>query len=311
MKYYNILNEVKGKQTAIPIVLSANNDSAPFMYTTMISILESGFQNTYYIFYLLVSFDFSKYYENIILEINNKYRCNIYFIHIKKEYEKKSMKKHHLYLTNIYQLLIANLLPKEIDKCIYLDLDICVNKDLSNLFNINLQNNYIAAVLSPIYYIEDEIHFKRFNISSIKQYVNTGVLLMNLKLIRFDNLTEKLIELSNNNYDYKVQDILNIACYGKILTLPPKYNTMVRSLKEKKSFLKVIFKEEDIIEANKSPYIIHYIGKKKPWNSIGFYMEKYWWDIAKKTPFVKIKFNRENIFKSELKKIWFKKKKKH
>ena len=66
----------------------------------------------------------------------------------------------------------------------------------------------------------------------MKYYVNTGVLLMNLKKIREDNMTQKFIKLSKRTYDFQAQDILNIACYGKILTLPPKYNVLVTKLKE-------------------------------------------------------------------------------
>ena len=74
---------------------------------------------------------------------------------------------------------------------------------------------------------------------------------------------------------------------------------MVLRLKENNPLLRDLFKEEDIIEANKSPYIIHYSNKQKPWNSIGIYMEKYWWDIAKKTPFINNIFNREMIYINE------------
>ena len=67
----------------------------------------------------------------------------------------------------------------------------------------------------------------------MNQYIDIGVLLMNLKQIRMDNMTQKFIELSKNNYDYKEQDVLNVACFGKILTLPPKYNLMTKSFKQK------------------------------------------------------------------------------
>lgn len=80
---------------------------------------------------------------------------------------------------------------------------------------------------------------------------------------------------------------------------------MVSILKENSPILRNIYKEEDIFEANNSPFIINYYGKKKPWNSIDIYMEKYWWDVAKKTPYINILFTRENIYKNELKKFWF------
>ena len=39
------------------------------------------------------------------------------------------------------------------------------------------------------------------------------------------------------------------------------------------------------MEAKYEPHIIHYSNKEKPWNSLEIYMGKYWWDIAKKTPY--------------------------
>ena len=49
-----------------------------------------------------------------------------------------------------YELLqIGELIPKEINKCLYLSTNIYVNKDLSDLFNIDIKNNYIAGVVSP------------------------------------------------------------------------------------------------------------------------------------------------------------------
>ena len=101
----------------------------------------------------------------------------------------------------------------------------------------------------------------------MRQYVNAGMLVMNLKQIRKDNMTLKFLELSKKNYTSQDQDVLNVACYGKIITLPPKFNAMIYRLKENSSLLRDLYKEEDIIEANNSPYIIHYAGKEKPWNS--------------------------------------------
>ena len=51
-----------------------------------------------------------------------------------------------------YRLIVADLLPNNWSKCIYLDLDICVCKDLTELFNIDIKDNYIAGVVDPEYY---------------------------------------------------------------------------------------------------------------------------------------------------------------
>ena len=196
-------------------------------------------------------------------------------------------------------------MPQEIEKCIILDVDICVLKDLSGLFNIDLKDNYIAGVKYERCFSSKKKNVNKLNLPSLKYYINTGVILINLSQIRKNNMTQKFIELSKTKYTFQDQDILNIACFGKILLLPPKYNVIAELMKKNKSFLKKLYKEDDIIEARESPYIIHYSSKKKPWNNIGIYMEKYWWNIAKKTPYINNIFNRENIYRKAIKKFWY------
>ena len=104
--------------------------------------------------------------------------------------------------------------------------------------------------------------------------------------------------------------MINVACFGKIVVLPPKYNAMVIRLKENNPLLLKLYTKKEIIEAKNEPYIIHYTDKKKPWNSIGVFMENYWWNIAKKTPYIKSLFKRDNIYINELKQWWLKIKKK-
>ena len=311
-QYYTILNKLNHLQINIPIVLSADNKYEPYLYTTMVSILENQYKNTFYSFYVLVPSNFEKINENEILKLNNKYKCYIHFIYIKKTFANIRMFIPHISFPTYYRLLIGDILPKEIDKCIYLDVDLCIVKDLSDLFNIDMKDNYIAGVLSPKYYFYKEEHCKRLNLSSMIQYINAGMLLMNLKQIRMDNMTQKFIKLTEKNFASQDQDILNVACYGKILTLKPKYNLQVVRLFEKNnSYLRDLYRKEEIIQAKRSPYIIHFSAKKKPWNSIGINLEKYWLDTGKKTPyFDNFIRSREKIYKSELKNFYYKKRKK-
>ena len=291
LKYYNILNGLNKNNFFIPIVLSSDDKYAPLMYTTMLSILENSYFKTFYAFYLIVSYNFSSVYQTLILKLKDNYKCNINFIFIKNPFENVILKIPHISITTFYRLLAADLLPQEYDKCIYLDVDLCICKDLSELYNIDIKDNYIAGVVSPTYYFNEEQHCKRLNLPSMKKYVNAGMMIMNLKQIRNDNITQKFQELAKRNYDSQDQDVINVACYGKILTLPPKYNAMVLSLKGNNPLLRDLYTEQEIYEANNSPTIIHYANKFKPWNSIGVYKEKFWWNIAKKTNFLLQRFH--------------------
>ena len=303
LKYKNSLNEIKEFLFRIPIALSSDNKYAPLMYISMTSILKNGNKNTFYEFFLLVPQNFSKKFERTIIALNDQYKCSIKFIYIKNEFEKITMKIPHITLTTYYRLLFGELLPADLEKCIYLDVDICVCKDLSDLYNIDLKNKYIAGVISPTYYYSQKRNCKRLNLPTMKNYINAGMMLINLNQIRKNNMTEKFIELSKKNYSSQDQDVINVACFRKIKIIPPKYNAQIMRLYDNNPLLEELYNKQDIIEAKNSPYIIHYSTEKKPWNSLGIFMESYWWDIAKKTPYINF-FSRENIYKSEAKK-WF------
>ena len=288
LKYNNLLKEIKKNHLTIPIVLSSDDKYEPYMYITMMSILENARKNTFY--------EFARKGENIVVNNNHdilQLKHNIFFVVFE-----------YITLTTYYRLLIGDLLPKDLEKCIYLDVDECVCKDLSELFNTDLKNDYIAGVVSPVYYFNQKLHCKRLNIPTTKNYINAGMMIINLKLIRQDNMTQKFIELSKRNYSSQDQDVLNVACFGKIKTLPPKYNVQVMRLYGNNPRLKELYKEQDILEAISSPYIIHYSNKHKPWNSLGVFLENYWWDMVKKTPFINL-FSRINLYKNELKKWWY------
>ena len=310
LKYNKIKNNLKRIYLTIPIVLASDNKYAPYMYTTILSILENANKKTFYVFYLLVSLNFTKVNQNLILKLNYQFKCNIHFVFIKNEFKYIIPQISHISTPTYYRLLVGDILPEEFDKCIYLDVDICVSKDLSELYNIDLKDNYIAGVVAAGYYFLEKINCKRLNISSMKQYLNAGMLLMNLNKIRKDNMTKKFLDLSKRNYQSQDQDVLNVACYGKIITLPPKFNAMVERLRENNPLLKNLYSETEINEANKNPYIIHYAASRKPWNSIGVYMEKYWWNIVKKTPYINNIFDKNCIYKKEIEKWWLLNKKK-
>ena len=303
--YFSILNVI---YQTVPIVLSSDEWYAPFMYTAILSILKNGY--SFYSFFILASQNFPKKYKIDILKLKKKYKkCSFHFIYMKKEFNDITMKIPHITLPTYYRLLIGDLLPKEFDKCIYLDVDICVRKDLSDFFNVKLGDHYLAGVVSASYFYNEKKNCKRLNLPSMKKYLNVGVLLMNLKQIRKDNMTKKFKELAKRNFTSQDQDVLNVACYGRILTLEPKYNAQVKTLKENNPLLRKLFKEREIMEAKNEPYIIHYSNKEKPWNSLEMYMGNYWWDIAKNTPYYEF-FQKGVNFSNKLSKSDFKNDKK-
>ena len=118
----------------------------------------------------------------------------------------------------------------------------------------------------------------------MKQAVNAGVLLYNLKQMREDNITQKFIKLSDKDWPSYDQDIMNVVCYGKIKILPPKYNVMIKHLFINDVRLNDLYTKEEIEEAKNKPYLIHFLDEQKPWQGFRKY-GSYWWKVAIKTPY--------------------------
>jgi lipopolysaccharide biosynthesis glycosyltransferase len=123
--------------------------------------------------------------------------------------------------TAIYaRLLIPELLPQDIERVLYLDADCIVIADLSPLWQMNMGVAAIAGVRDHGGWHEGLTGCAR------RDYVNTGVLLMNLSVWRRDHLATSTIDLiaENNHFCCPDQTATNLVCDGHKLFLPNGWN---------------------------------------------------------------------------------------
>ena len=99
------------------------------------------------------------------------------------------------------------------DKILYIDTDIICYKDIKELFDIDI-SQYELAVAT------DCIGRKAIN----KKYMNSGVILMNLKRIRKTESFEKAREMCNNKWMMMPDQSAIYRCCKEKLYLPDKYN---------------------------------------------------------------------------------------
>ncbi len=134
--------------------------------------------------------------------------------------------KSNMDLGAYFRLFIHDIVPKEIDKILYLDSDTIVNKDLQGLWSVDLKEKLLGATLDMNYKEHD--HGGKFG---LKYFFNSGVLLMNLKKIRalknYRNEIKIFIKEKRHLMVYNDQDIINYVFRDKIKTLPRKYNSYV------------------------------------------------------------------------------------
>ena len=142
----------------IPIILAADNNYAPYMSVLMISILKNAKSNPFLDFYLLVPDNFKEEYKNKIEKDCNFYKNKqLNFINMQNEFSQTKKMISHITEQTYYRLRAAEILPVKYNKCIYLDVDTVVNADISELYNIDLEDNYVAGVKGPIYHFSNNV----------------------------------------------------------------------------------------------------------------------------------------------------------
>lgn len=184
----------------------------------------------------------------------------------------------HQYSIGIYfRFMLLKLLPKTVDRIIYSDVDVVFCDNLLDLYNVDMKNNLIAGV-------SDAEQGRQFPKNG--NYINSGVLLMNMKELKKLDLYDKWIDLSKQDvFAYPDQDILNKTCDGKILYLPMRYNYMPGpGGRFEKPIRDVIYTQDDYVEAVKNPAIVHYI-LRQPWKNRENLLGDLWWKYAAMTPF--------------------------
>jgi lipopolysaccharide biosynthesis glycosyltransferase len=209
-------------------------------------------------------------------DINHYFNQNQYSKIISTELKNNSF-FNLLGITAYSRLFLGDILPKNIDKILYLDADTIVLNDLKELFDTDLEGYYCGGVINM-----NGNSTKSFYTG--KQYdtpfVNSGVLLINVKKWRTSNFIESFIELiktyPDKNYLHD-QNIINILSEGKILLLDPKYNVMsefyyvnYRKYLKLNSYFESIdkfYSEDQMQNALDNPTIVHFLSQMwhRPW----------------------------------------------
>lgn len=274
----------------IPVVLAADNNYRYPLMVTLLSSLMNAKKNTKYQFNILVSDQFDMESMELINKLLKQYDMpEAAFYNMQDNYQNIEMQIKHISYATFYRLQLPELL-KEVEKCIYLDVDVVVKKDLKEFFDTELGDNYIAGVKAAGYYYPEEkktATISLLEIDKLDQYINAGVLLINLKKMREDKLTETFEKLLEKNFPCQDQDILNAACYGHIKVLPPKYNAMtkynvgIKDEYDRIECLHICYTREEWNEACETPVIIHYADRWKPWQDLRGIFVQEWWKYIK------------------------------
>lgn len=257
----------------IPIFFSIDDSYAPFLGAALNSAIKNSSPDREYVAYVL--------YEKLSAEnmerlgTLKKSNFDIQFVEMKSGLESitdrmsNRLRCDYFTLTIYFRLFIPEMFP-QYDKGIYIDSDVIVTGDIAELFDIELGENYIAAcpdrsvvdVPELAYYMEEAVGIDRYH------YINSGVLLMDLKTLREKNLQGhflRLLETYHFDCIAPDQDYINAICCDKILFLPDKWDAMPAEGKPEIENVK----------------LIHYNLFSKPWCYDGIQYGDYFWQYVR------------------------------
>lgn len=267
----------------IPIVLTFDDNMSLPAAVCIHSIVTSAKKETFFDFYILHSG-----HKPHIVGLEKLRSC---YQNIDIKYRSvggvfnKSYQVRGITTAAYYRLLAADLIP-EYDQVIYADVDMIFRMDLSSLYSLDLHENYFGAVYALGLNTQ---HQSKQYVASIGlvpgEYFLSGFLLMNLSKIRKDNLTSKFIELAKNNYKYQDQDIMNIVCKDKIVSIPYVYSMTVAAFEavslgtdlQTTKYMNNPYDRDPLLYSN-----IHYNGVK-PWKDLCPNFDQ-WWECYRKSP---------------------------
>jgi len=188
---------------------------------------------------------------------------------------------------SLQKLFIAEYL-KNIDKVLYLDADTLVLDDLSKAYQTDIKDNYVAAVKDGLMYQYPE-HIKEIGLAWRGFYFNSGIMLLNLKAIRQDNIINSALIYFNTHQEiFGDQDVLNVVFKQKVQPLSYRYNCNSTFFEEKDAAFLSQFYGEQVPTPPQKVYetaaVLHFAGHK-PWTP--YFTHKYlkdlWQTYADKT----------------------------
>ncbi len=249
------------------VVINTDDNYVQHCMAMLCSLYENNKSHTITVHVLMKELSVSSKQELLRLTKTYDNECLFYTVNEKPLEGVQFRSKRPLSKAAYYRLLLASVLPKNIDKILYLDCDIIVLRDLSEVFEIELNNYALAATLDHFPYSNQ--HRLQLHMEADERTFCSGIMLVNLKYWREHDCEPKLLAYAKRHREVVFlhdQDVLNYVFKKKWFLLPPKWNKGAYVHLCKKNEM---YKRYDYVEYRNSPMLIHYADSLlKPWLDI-------------------------------------------
>lgn len=218
--------------------------------------------------------------------------------------------EHNEYIVANKTALLKFKIPSTIqsDCAVYLDSDIILKGDISEICAYEIKDKYAAVVRDlPQTLFEKQLLGGEIN---GRDYFNSGVMLLNLKKMREDNIEKKLIETKLNLKSRLMdQDVFNIVFGKNVIQLPPKFNICFANLSRSLNKYYTINQINELYgtkyttleDTLKECIVIHYSSNAKPWIFFDVPLANEWLKYLYQSPCKNYRIHRTTIKDNETK----------
>ncbi|WP_437920456.1 glycosyltransferase family 8 protein [Sphingobacterium sp. LRF_L2] len=263
----------------VPVVVAFTPNYLVPVATCLLSVLDNSDSSDSFHFICLLTKELSDRHQQELKKLIGE-RSQFSFIDLSGELNDIYVDEKYTVAAS-YRLLLPDLLP-DYDKVLYIDCDMVFRNNLAELYRqTDITEYYMAGV------VEATLPFQLKHMQDIGcepgSYINSGLLLMNLTLLRKDNMVERFLEASKvEGLEFPDQDVINQLCKGQILGLEPYWNSIRTFLlpQYKIDFLK-FYTASDWKQVQERGNV-HYTGPK-PWHTFTVAFDL-WWGYYEKLP---------------------------
>ena len=274
-------------QQSLNILCATDDYYVPYCGVMLTSLFDSNSDKDVNVF-VIIDKPLSKANKNRFQRLSARYGQTIEYVMIDKNRLLRFPTKGMDYwsIAMYYRIFAEELLPKELDRVLYLDCDIIVRGSLSPLWDIDMTDKAVGVVPDIFTFYDD--CYKRLQYPQDAGYFNSGVLLMNLKYWRQNKICQQCLNYLCKNYERLFandQDVLNAVLWNRKMQLPIKYNYQVQFLKDYFYHQEIPTLQKEILQTKENPIVIHYALPIKPWNIL-YYKMPYkciWWQVKRKS----------------------------
>jgi len=250
----------------VNIAYVVDKNYLPYMMTSLHSAIANKNILTHYNVHVIAK-DFTSADEKLLQKMSSS-SVDIKIYPAKKlELDMSHLGRFASFEISLQKIYLSDYL-KDIDKVLYLDADTIVQKDLARVYKKDLANYYIAAVKDGLMYQHPE-HIEEIGLKERNFYFNSGVMLLNLKKMRRDDVIRSATIYFNTHQEvFGDQDVLNVVLGKALLSLPYRYNVNSTFFEEKPASFLSTFYGKKVPNSPKTVYkkavILHFAGHK-PW----------------------------------------------